>query len=324
MTGETSSPREIARRVLEIEAAAIGGLLEQLDESFDRTVELLIACRGRVICTGMGKSGLILRKVAATLSSTGTPALFLHPAEAIHGDLGAVTADDVVLAASFSGRTEELIRLAEVLKRLSIPLVVFTGDHRSPLAVLADHHLRTAIDQEACPLNLAPTASTTALLALGDALAMALLEARGFTPEDFAKLHPGGHLGRRLLKVEKLMRRGENLPRVGIDTPMREVIYEMSSKGLGVTAVVDADERLMGVITDGDLRRLLEVGDALLGRAAGGCMHSRPKTIDAQELGTAALKMMEDHHITSLMVVDPEQHLQGVVHIHDLWRLELF
>ena len=324
MTADGSAPRDVARRVLEIESAAILGLLPQLDEAFDGAVSLMRSSSGRVICSGMGKSGLVMRKVAATLSSTGTPALFLHPAEAIHGDLGVVAADDVVLAASFSGRTEELLRLAEVLKRLSIPMVILTGDRESPLAQLADFHLPTAISREACPLNLAPTASTAALLALGDALAMALLESRGFTPEDFAGLHPGGQLGRRLLKVETLMRRDDRLPKVTLETAMREVIYEMSSKGLGTAAVTDDDGRLVGVITDGDLRRLLETGDAPLDQTAGACMHSDPKTIPAEELGTAALKMMEDHRITALMVVDAEGRLDGVVHLHDLWGLELF
>ena len=252
----------------------------------------------------MGKSGLVMRKVAATLSSTGTPALFLHPAEAIHGDLGVVVAGDVVLAASFTGRTQELLRLAELLKRLSIPLVAVTGDPQSPLALLADIHLSMAIDQEACPLNLAPTASTTATLALGDALAMALLEARGFTPEDFARLHPGGPLGKRLRRVRDSMHVGDAVPRVAVETPMREAIYEMSRKGLGITAVTESGDRLAGVITDGDLRRLLERGDQLLERTAGDCMKRKPKTIAADELASAALKMMEDHRITALFVCD--------------------
>jgi arabinose-5-phosphate isomerase len=317
-------PREVASWVLEIEAAAIRGLLRQLDESFDRAVTLLGGCRGRVVCTGMGKSGLVMRKVAATLSSTGTPALFLHPAEAIHGDLGAVVAGDVVLAASFTGRTQELLRLAELLKRLSIPLVVATGDRASPLATLADIHLSMAIDQEACPLNLAPTASTTALLALGDALAMALLEARGFTPDDFARLHPGGSLGWRLRRVKDSMRAGDSVPRVASDTPMREAIVEMSRKGLGITAVTEGGDRLAGVITDGDLRRLLERGDQLLDRDAGACMSRQPKTIAATDLASAALKKMEDHHITALFVCDEDGRLEGILHLHDLWGLELF
>jgi arabinose-5-phosphate isomerase len=317
-------PREVAAWVLEIEAAAIHGLLRQLDESFDRAVALLGGCRGRVVCTGMGKSGLVMRKVAATLSSTGTPALFLHPAEAIHGDLGAVVAGDVVLAASFTGRTQELLRLAELLKRLSIPLVVATGDGGSPLATLADIHLPMAIDQEACPLNLAPTASSTALLALGDALAMALLEARGFTPDDFARLHPGGSLGWRLRRVKDSMRAGDSVPRVSSETPMRDAIVEMSRQGLGITAVTEKGDRLAGVITDGDLRRLLERGDQLLDRTAGACMSRKPKTIAASDLASAALKKMEDHHITALFVCDEDGRLEGIVHLHDLWGLELF
>jgi arabinose-5-phosphate isomerase len=317
-------PREVASSVLEIEAAAIRGLLPQIDESFDQAVGLLGSCRGRVVCTGMGKSGLILRKVAATLSSTGTPALFLHPAEAIHGDLGAVVAGDVVLAGSFTGRTQELLRLAELLKRLSIPLVVATGDAESPLALLADVHLPMAIDQEACPLNLAPTASTAALLALGDALAMALLEARGFTPDDFARLHPGGSLGWKLRRVKDSMRSGDAVPRVLSATPMREAIVEMSRKGLGITAVTEEGDRLVGVITDGDLRRLLERGERLLDRTASACMTGAPKTVGADDLASAALKKMEDHHITALLVCDAERRLQGILHLHDLWGLELF
>jgi arabinose-5-phosphate isomerase len=317
-------PRDVAARVLEIEAAAIRGLLPQIDDGFDRAVALLGQCRGRVVCTGMGKSGLVMRKVAATLSSTGTPSLFLHPAEAIHGDLGAVVAGDVVVAGSFTGRTQELLRLAELLKRLSIPLVVATGDPKSPLATLADIHLPMAITEEACPLNLAPTASTTALLALGDALAMALLEARGFTPDDFARLHPGGSLGWRLRRVYDSMRTGDQVPRVGVETSMREAIAEMSRKGLGITAVTESDGRLAGVITDGDLRRLLERGHHLMERTAGACMTATPKTIAADDLASAALKRMEDHHITALFVCDEQRRLEGILHIHDLWGLELF
>ncbi len=318
------SPREVARWVLEIEAAAIAGLVRQLDEGFDRAVALLEPIRGRVVCTGMGKSGIIMKKLAATLSSTGTPALFLHPAEAIHGDLGMITEDDAVVAASYSGSTEELLRLVEFVRRLGVPLVAITGDAASPLARHADVHLRTEIDQEACPLNLAPTASTTAALALGDALAMALLEARGFTPEDFAHLHPGGRLGRRLLRVHELMHAGDALPAVDGDTAMREAIYEMSKKGLGITAVTGDGGRLLGCISDGDLRRLLEKGDAILERRARECMTPDPRTIGRDELASAALKLMEDHRITSLFVCDRAGALEGVVHVHDLWRLELF
>lgn len=321
---DPSSPRDVAREVLRIEAAAIEGLSPQLDATFDRAVETLGACRGRVVCTGMGKSGLIMKKVAATLASTGTPAFFLHPAEAVHGDLGMVTADDVVLAASYSGSTEELLRLVETLKRLGVPLIVMTGNAESPLARHADIHLPVSIDQEACPNNLAPTASTTATLALGDALAMALQSAKGFTPEDFARFHPGGRLGKRLLRVRQLMHSGKDLPRVEVDTPMKDAIYEMSAKKLGITAVTDAEGRLLGCISDGDLRRLLENDGELLQRTAGECMHEDPLTIGAEELAAAALARMEDKRITSLFVCDETKRLDGIVHLHDLWRLELF
>jgi arabinose-5-phosphate isomerase len=314
----------VAREVLEIESQAIRDLLPQLDGAFDRAVELLRSCRGRVVCTGMGKSGLVMQKVAATLSSTGTPALFLHPAEATHGDLGMLVEGDLVLAASNSGTTEEILRLVETLKRLGIALVAITGRPGSALARLADVHLSVAIRQEACPLNLAPTASTTATLAIGDALAMAVMEARGFTDEDFARLHPGGRLGKQLMRVRELMHAGDQLPKVQLDTPMREAIYEMSKKGLGITAVVDGDERLVGVISDGDLRRLLEQDESLLKRTAGECMKQEPKTIAGDELAGAALKKMEDHRITALLVCDGGGRLEGIVHVHDLWRLELF
>ena len=316
--------RAVAREVLEIEAGAIRGLLDQLDERFDAAVELLAGCEGRVVCTGMGKSGLIMKKLAATLSSTGTPALFLHPAEANHGDLGMVAAGDVVVAASFSGSTGELLRLVELLKRLAVPLVVITGNADSPLARHADAHLQVAIDKEACPLDLAPTASTTATLAMGDALAMALLEAKGFTPEDFARLHPGGQLGKRLLKVEQLMHGGDDLPAVGASTPMRDAIYEMSRKKLGITAVTDDHGRLLGCISDGDLRRLLEHDGELLHKTAGDCMHPSPLTIDGDELASAGLQVMEERKITSLFVVGEDGRLVGVLHLHDLWGLELF
>jgi len=318
------SAREVAAEVLETEAAAIRGLLGQLDERFDQAVDLLRSCTGRVVCTGMGKSGLIMKKIAATLSSTGTPSFFLHPAEALHGDLGMIVAGDVVLAASYSGTNEELLRLVETLKRLGVPLVTMTANERSPLARHADLHLPVAIDREACPLNLAPTASTTATLAMGDALAMALLEARGFTHEDFALLHPGGRLGKRLLKVRQLMHAGDALPAVRLDTPMRDAIYEMSRKKLGITAVLDAEGRLAGCISDGDLRRALESDDGLMRHAAGEVMTRGPRAISGTELAAAALKTMEDHRITSLFVCAEDGRLEGVVHLHDLWRLELF
>jgi arabinose-5-phosphate isomerase len=322
----TRSPRQVAREVLETEAAAIRALLPQLDGAFDRAVALVAASTGRVVCSGMGKSGLIMKKVAATLSSTGTPALFLHPAEALHGDLGMIVPGDVVLAASTSGTTEELLRLVATLKRLGVPLLAMTGNAASPLARHADLHLSVAIDREACPLNLAPTASTTAMLALGDAFAMALSEARGFTREDFALLHPAGHLGKRLLKVEQLMHEAPGLPRVAVATSMRDAIYEMSQKKLGITAVTrsDTDLRLAGCISDGDLRRLLATDDGLLRRTAGECMNPHPRTIAGGELAAAALKQMEDHRITSLFICDDGGVLAGIVHLHDLWGLELF
>jgi arabinose-5-phosphate isomerase len=317
------SPRDVAREVLEIEAAAVGGLVAQLGDSFDRAVDLIRAAQGRVVCTGMGKSGLVMKKVAATLSSTGTPAFFLHPAEAIHGDLGMLVAGDVVLAASFSGTTEELLRLVATIKRLGASLIVMTGSAESPLARAADLHLPCAIDREACPLNLAPTASTTATLALGDALAMALLEARGFTPEDFARFHPGGKLGKSLLRVDQVMHAGEELPVVAGSTPMREAIYEMSRKRFGITAVVDDAGRLAGVISDGDLRRLLERDESLLRKNAADSMNASPKTIAGDELAPAALRLMEEKRITSVFVCDAEGRPVGIVHLHDLWGLEL-
>jgi arabinose-5-phosphate isomerase len=316
--------RQVAVEVLETEAAAVRGLIPQLDERFDRAVELLRACSGRVVCTGMGKSGIVMKKIAATLSSTGTPSLFLHPAEAVHGDLGMIVAGDVVLAASYSGTTEELLKLVETLKRLGVPLVAMTASASSPLARHSDIHLPVAIGREACPLNLAPTASTTATLALGDALAMALLEARGFTREDFALLHPSGQLGKRLLRVDQIMHAGDRLPRVLASTPMRDAIYEMSKKGLGITAVTDGEGRLLGCISDGDLRRLIEHDEGLLRKTAGECMTRNPRTIDGAELAAAALKTMEDHRITSLFVCGAEGRLEGLVHLHDLWGLELF
>lgn len=318
------SPREVARWVLDIEARAIDSLLPQIDESFDRAVELILGCTGRVVCTGMGKSGLVMKKIAATMASTGTPSLFLHPAEAIHGDLGMVAKADVVIGASYSGSTEELLRLVELVKRIGVPIIAITGNAESALAQHADLHLPVIIDKEACPLNLAPTASTTATLALGDALAMALLEARGFTPEDFALLHPGGKLGKRLLKVHDVMHSGEDLPRVARKASMPDTIYEMSRGKLGITAVVDDDGALAGCISDGDLRRLLAQDDELLQRVAADCMHSTPRTISADEMASAALNKMEESRITSLFVTDDDNILEGVVHIHDLWRLELF
>ena len=319
---------EIARKVLEIEAAAIEGLIGQLGDDFAEAVRRMRDCRGRVVCTGMGKSGHVMKKVAATLSSTGTPALFIHPAEAIHGDLGMIVPGDVVLAASSSGGTEELLKMIDVLHRRGVPLIAITGASRSTIAERADLHLSAAIDQEACPLNMAPTASTTATLALGDALAMALLEARGFTLEDFATLHPGGTLGRRLMTVEQVMHRGDALPRVGFEASLREALFEMTEKSFGITAVLDDGGGLCGVISDGDLRRLLNtepavgaVGGAFLDRSVRHYMTPDPKTIPPAALVTVALEAMERHRITSLFITDDDGRLRGLVHIHDLWGL---
>ncbi len=324
----TDSPgrakRDVARQVLETEARAVEGLIEQLDETFDRAVEILAACRGRVVCSGMGKSGLVMKKVAATFSSTGTPALFLHPAEAVHGDLGMLTEDDVVLAASYSGATSELVRLVDTVRRLGVRLIVMTGKADSPLARHADLHLPVAIDKEACPLNLAPTASTTATLAMGDALAMALLESKGFTDEDFARLHPGGELGKKLLKVGQLMHVDDGLPSVGVDDAMQTAFHEMSEKGFGITAVVESDGALVGCISDGDIRRLLAAGRDLRDARVGESMTEGPQTIGADELASAALNRLESHRITSLFVCEEGDRLIGIVHLHDLWRTEMF
>lgn len=320
---DDKSPREFARQVLETESAAVGSLIGQLDENFDRAVALMATSRGRVVCTGMGKSGLILKKIAATLSSTGTPAMFLHPAEATHGDLGMITEEDVVLAASYSGSTQELQRLAELVGRLGVPLIMMTGNADSPLARNATVHIRVEIDQEACPLNLAPTASSTATLAMGDALAMALSKAKGFTSDDFARLHPGGSLGKGLVKVRDLMHSGDDLPQVLTTASMQETVREISAKGMGITAVVGTGGDLAGCVTDGDLRRLLEERTDLLAATAGDCMHRSPQRIDESDLAAAALKLMEDNRITALFVC-AENKLEGIVHLHDLWRLELF
>ncbi len=316
---------ETARRVLRIEAEAIEGLLERLDERFNRAVELLLACKGRVVVTGMGKSGLIGRKIAATFASTGTPALFLHPAEALHGDLGVLVRDDVLLAISYGGDSEEIVQLLETSKRLGIPLVTLTGNPRSALAAASDLVLDIAVKEEACSLNLAPTASTTAALAMGDALAIALYERRGFSVEDFAALHPGGRLGKALQRVEGLMHAGDALPRVKPETKIPDVIYEMSKKGLGMTAVVEDSNRLVGIITDGDLRRVMQKRkQETLELTAAECMTRNPVTIQRSELAASALRLMEQRKITSVLVVDAESRLEGVVHVHDLWTLQLF
>ncbi len=363
--------KNTGENVVRIEAAALSALADRIagpmSKAFQRAVDLMFCCAGRVVVTGMGKSGLIARKIAATLSSTGTPALYLHPVEAMHGDLGMVVRGDVVMALSASGETEEILALLATIKRLQVPLVTMTGDEIfgdrsgqdspvptpakvtaagserrdqtpvspkprdkagardqiSTLASAADVALDCSVAQEACALGLAPTASTTTMLALGDALAVALSERRGFKEEDFANLHPGGKLGKRLARVEALMHTGEALPCVAPATRMPDVIYEMSRKKLGVTAVVEAD-RLVGIISDGDLRRLLEKrGKDAMDLTAGEAMTRSPKTIGAAEFAATALALMEEKKITSLMVVDGDGKLQGIVHLHDLWTTEL-
>ena len=316
----------LAKRVLETEAAAIVALLDRLDGKFSCAVELLRTCKGRVIFTGIGKSGIIAQKIAATMTSTGTPSLFLHAADAIHGDLGIVQPDDVVVALSYSGETDELLRLLEAIKRLGAKLIAITGDPKSSLAQAADVALDCSVAQEACPMNLAPTASTTAALALGDALAMTLLVDKGFREDDFASLHPGGRLGKRLMRVEALMHAGALCPVVRLDTRMRDVIYEMSSKKLGMTCVVDADERLVGIITDGDLRRHMERSTDILSQSAADVMTRNPISVSGTMLAVEALNVMEQRKITALVVSDGTSatRVAGVVHLHDLWRTELF
>jgi len=329
--------KHTGENVVRIEAEALRALADRIGgpmgDAFQRAVELMYCCAGRVVVTGMGKSGLIARKIAATLSSTGTPALYLHPVEALHGDLGMVVRGDVVLALSASGETEEILALMATIKRLKVPLIAMTGDEIcrrngasasiSTLAGAADVALDCSIAQEACSLGLAPTASTTTMLALGDALAVTLSERRGFKEEDFANLHPGGKLGKRLARVESLMHSGEALPCVPPQTKMPDVIYEMSRKKLGVTAVVEG-EKLVGIISDGDLRRLLEKrGKDVMDLTAGEAMTRSPKTIAAGEFAATALAVMEEKKITSLMVVDARGKLEGIVHLHDLWTTEL-
>jgi arabinose-5-phosphate isomerase len=332
--------KHIGENVVRIEAEALRALADRMAgpmaEAFDGAVELIHGCAGRVVVTGMGKSGIIARKIAATLNSTGTPALYMHPVEAVHGDLGMVVRGDVVLALSASGETEEILRLLATIKRLRVGLVSMTGDAvfaqsagggaratLSTLAAAADVALDCSVAKEACSLGLTPTASTTTMLALGDALAMTLAEKRGFKEEDFANLHPGGKLGKRLARVEALMHSGDAVPRVTQQTKMPDVIYEMSRKQLGVTTVVEGD-KLVGIISDGDLRRLLERrGKDVLDLTAGECMTKNPRIISGQEFAATALAFMEEKKITSLAVVDGNGKLEGIVHLHDLWGTEM-
>jgi arabinose-5-phosphate isomerase len=314
----------LAAETIAIEARALDGLQVQLSDSFAGAVRTVLLHRGRVVVMGMGKSGHVGRKIAATLASTGTPAMFVHPAEASHGDLGMVTADDVVLAISNSGESDELNVILPVLKRLHVPLIAITGRADSTLARHADHVLSSAVAQEACPLNLAPTASTTAQMALGDALAVALLDARGFQADDFARSHPGGALGRRLLMhVRDLMRVGDELPQVGPDASFTAMLREMTGKGLGFTAIVDADRRVLGIFTDGDLRRLIERGADLRGLVAREVMHTGPRLVRDDVLAVEAAAVMEQHRVTSVLVVDDGGRLVGALNSNDLMRAKV-
>jgi len=319
--------KSIGENVVRIEAEALRQLADRLAGSmqpaFDAAVAMLGGCQGRVVVTGMGKSGIVARKIAATFSSTGTPSLFLHPAEAVHGDLGMLVAGDLVLALSYGGETEEILRLLATIKRLQLALIAVTGELESTLAQAADVVLDGSVAQEACSLGLAPTTSTTTMMALGDALAVALAERRGFKEEDFANLHPGGKLGKKLARVADLMHTGDTIPRVSPQTPMTDVIYEMSSKQLGITTVCEG-ERLLGVISDGDLRRLLQRrGKEVLDLAARDCMTASPQTISPREFAAAALNVMEQKKITSLVVVDADGCLRGILHLHDLWGTQM-
>jgi arabinose-5-phosphate isomerase len=319
-TGAVMPDLSLARKVLQTEAAAILALVDRLDARFVRAVDLLRDCRGRVVVTGMGKSGIIARKIAATLASTGTPAFFLHPAEAIHGDLGVIQAGDIVVALSHSGETDEILRLLETIRRGGAGIIALTGHPDSTLGQFADVTLDCHVAEEACPLNLVPTASTTAALALGDALAMTLLVEKGFRAEDFANLHPGGKLGKRLMRVEQLMHAGDDVPQVDKTTSMRDVIYEMSRKGLGMTCVTSGGD-LVGIITDGDLRRRMTTTPNVLDLCAADVMTTSPVTIPPHLLAVEALNLMERRKITSV-IVSAGAAIKGVVHLHDLWRTE--
>ena len=324
MNNETVSDQELialGKDVLRIEADAVLGLLDQIDQAFVYAVKLMLHCRGRVVVSGIGKSGHIARKIAATMASTGTPAFFVHPAEASHGDLGMVTADDVVIAISNSGESVELVAIVPLLKRHGARLISITGVETSTLATLADIHLNARVEKEACPLGLAPTSSTTAALALGDALALGLLKARGFSADDFARSHPGGKLGRRLLvRVSDVMHTGKELPLVQLDCSLAEALLEMSAKGLGMSAIVDSEQRLCGLFTDGDLRRALAAGADLRAASISELMTRRPQTVRADKLAAEAFQIMEARRINGLLVTDDDNRLIGVFNMHDLFQ----
>lgn len=324
MTFDSAQALRLAHETLDIEAAALLGLKKQLNDGFGHAVSMMLSVRGRVVVMGMGKSGHIGRKITATLASTGTPAMFVHPGEASHGDLGMIKPVDVVLAISNSGESEELTSILPVLKRLGVPLIAITGGRTSTLARHAEITLDSSVEKEACPLNLAPTASTTAQLALGDALAVALLDARGFKAEDFARSHPGGSLGRRLLThVSDVMRQNDDVPKVGPETPFTDLMREMSAKGLGASAIVDQAGRVLGIFTDGDLRRLVERGIDLRTATAQDVMHPNPRTIRADALAVEAAGLMEQSRITSVLVVDAQGRLCGALNSNDLMRAKV-
>ena len=322
----TATPRalELARQVLSIEAAAVAALTHRIDETFMRALNIILSCEGRVIVSGMGKSGHIARKIAATLSSTGTPAYFVHPAEASHGDLGMITAEDVFIALSYSGESQELLTIVPVIKRQGARLISLTGNPQSSLALAADAHLDAAVDKEACPMGLAPTASTTAALALGDALAVALLDAKGFGAEDFARSHPGGSLGRRLLThVRDVMHTGAGIPAVGHDALLSDALLEISRKRLGMTAIVDDAQRVLGIFTDGDLRRTLEKRLDFSTTPVSAVMSHNPRSIAPDALAAEAVQLMEQHNINQMLVVDADNKLVGALNMHDLLRAKV-
>lgn len=312
---------ERAKKVLEAEARAIADLIPRLDESFSRAVDLILDCRGRVVISGMGKSGIVGRKIASTLASIGIPSLFLHPAEGAHGDAGMMAGGDVVMALSNSGETEELVNLTSSIRALKVPFICLTGNPQSSLARYSDVVLNVGVEEEACPLNLVPTSSTAAAMAMGDALAMTLLERKGLGPEEYALNHPGGSLGNRLLlQVKDLLHTGDEIPVVQVETPFKDVIYEISSKRLGVTAVADASGGLAGIITDGDVRRALERHQNVLGTRAEDIMSKKPKSIDPTALAIEALRLMEEHSITSLLTLDEDRRTTGIIHLHDILK----
>ncbi len=316
-----SSFQQLGIAVLKTEAEAILALIERIDQSFYDACQMILNCQGRIVVTGMGKSGHIGNKIAATLASTGTPAFFMHPGEASHGDLGMITGEDLVIALSNSGEVAEIVTLLPLLKRLPVPLIALTGNAHSTLAEMADINLDVSVEKEACPLGLAPTSSTTASLAMGDALAIAVLEARGFTEEDFARSHPGGSLGRRLLlRVRDIMHSGDRIPRVASDASLKQALLEMSNKGLGMTAIVDDEDRLVGIYTDGDLRRTLDSNADIQRARVSDHMTRGGVTIDAEQIASAALKLMDEHAINGLIVTDPQGVVQGALNMHDLLR----